>query len=52
MTEKTYEQTRELFSNVPNTNSYIGMCECSDMINIVTALDKQIPKIVRKTKMK
>lgn len=24
MTEKTYEQTRELFSNVLNTNSYIG----------------------------
>lgn len=50
MTEKTYEQTRELFSDILRTNTYVGMCECSDMINTIIALDRQIPKTVRETK--
>lgn len=41
----TYEQTREQFLHLLNSNAYIGMCECVDMVNAIDALDKQIPKV-------
>ena len=42
----TNEQTREQFLLALNSNAYLNMCESSDMINAINALDKQIPKIV------
>lgn len=44
----TYKQTREQFLLVLNTNAYINICTSSDMLNVITALDKQIPKVVVK----
>lgn len=42
--EYTYEETKEQFLNILNSNGYIGLCESSDMKNVISALDKQIPK--------
>lgn len=41
----TYEQTRDQFLHLLNSNAYIGMCECVDMVNAIDALDKQVPKV-------
>lgn len=40
----TNEQTLEQFLKVLNTNAYLGIFECSDMKNAISALEKQIPK--------
>lgn len=40
----TNEQTLEQFLKVLNTNAYLGIFECSDMENAISALEKQIPK--------
>lgn len=40
----TYKQTQEIFVEALNSNAYLNMCECSDMINAIKALEKQIPK--------
>ena len=46
--EYTYEETKEQFLNILNSNGYIGLCESSDMKNVISALDKQIPmKVVK-----
>lgn len=39
----TYEETREQFLLALNSNAYLNMCTCSDMINAINALEKQIP---------
>ena len=39
-----FEQTREQFLFALNSNSYIGICTCEDMVNAVNALEKQIPR--------
>lgn len=39
-----FEQTREQFLLALNSNAYIGMCTCEDMINVINALEKQIPR--------
>lgn len=40
----TVEQTIEQFKLALNSNAYLNMCECSDMKNAISALEKQIPK--------
>ena len=40
----TFEQTREQFLFALNSNAYLNMCECSDMQNAISALEKQIAK--------
>ena len=42
-TKYTYEETREQFLLALNSNAYINMCTCDDMINAINALEKQIP---------
>ena len=42
----TNEQTIEQFLLAWNSNAYLNMCESSDMINVINALEKQIPKKV------
>ena len=42
----TNEQTRDQFLLALNYNAYLNMCESSDMINVINALEKQIPKKV------
>lgn len=45
----TNEQTLEQFLKVLNTNAYLGIFECSDMENAISALEKQIPKKAKKS---
>lgn len=40
----TNEQTIEQFKLALNSNAYLNMCESSDMVNAINALEKQIPK--------
>ena len=42
----TYEQTREQFLLVWNSNAYLNMCTSDDMRNIIVALDILTPKKV------
>lgn len=42
----TNEQTRDQFLLALNYNAYLNMCETSDMMNAINALEKQIPKKV------
>lgn len=42
----TNQQTREQFLLALNSNAYINMCESSDMMNAINALNKQIPKMI------
>lgn len=44
--EYTYQETKDQFEMAWLTNAYIGMCESSDMDNVIKALEKQIPKKV------
>ena len=39
----TYEQTRKQFLLALASNAYLNICECSDMINALKAIGKQIP---------
>lgn len=43
----TLEQTRMQFVLALNSNAYLNMCESSDMINALHAIDKQIPRKVK-----
>ena len=40
----TDEQTRMQFLIALNSNAYINMCTCDDMVNVISALEKQIPE--------
>ena len=40
---------REQFLLALNSNAYLNMCECSDMQNAISALEKQMPKKVELT---
>ena len=40
----TFEQTRENLALVLAENAFINICECSDILNAIEALEKQIPK--------
>ena len=42
----TNKQTKDQFLLALNSNAYLNMCESSDMMNAINALDKQIPKKV------
>ncbi len=44
----TFEQTREQFLIALNSNAYLNTCECSDMQNAISALEKQIPQKPKK----
>lgn len=39
----TYEQTREQFLLIWNSNAYLNICTSDDIKNIITALDYRIP---------
>lgn len=42
----TFEQTRENLALVLAENAFINICECSDILNAIEALEKQMPKSV------
>ena len=44
----TFKQTKEQFLLAYNSNAYLNMCESDDMHNVIVALDKQIPKKVKR----
>ena len=47
----TYKQTREQFLLAWNSNGYLNMCASDDMHNVIDALDKQIPKKIKREKV-
>ena len=44
MVEVTNRDTKEQFLLALNSNAYLNMCTADDMINVINALEKQIPK--------
>lgn len=39
----TYEQTKEQFLIVWNSNAYLNICSSDDMYNAIRAIEKQVP---------